>query len=85
MNYLHAGNGKMIRISSIVGIFDMDRATKEVATRELLKRAQNENILEMPAEEIPKSVILYGKGEERVCMSQLSVNTLVSRCKIKDN
>ena len=38
--YLHAGNDKIIRTKSIIGIFDMDNATQSADTRDFLRRAQ---------------------------------------------
>ena len=40
MMYVHAGNSRIIRTKSIIGIFDMDTATMAPATREFLKRAE---------------------------------------------
>ena len=40
--YVHAGNNRMIRTKDIIGIFDMDTATMESATREYLRAAEKE-------------------------------------------
>ena len=83
--YLHAGNNKIIRTSSIIGIFDMDNATLGADTRNFLKKAQNDGVLEISKAEIPKSFILYDKNENiketAVCISQLSTLSLASRAK----
>lgn len=83
--YLHAGNNKIIRTKSIIGIFDMDNATLGADTRKFLKKAQNDGILEISKTEIPKSFILYDKSENSkqtlVCISQLSTLSLASRAK----
>ena len=83
--YLHAGNNKIIRTKSIIGIFDMDNATLGADTRAFLKKAQNDGVLEISKEEIPKSFILYRKNENinqtAVCISQLSTLSLASRAK----
>ena len=42
MMYVHAGNSRIIRTKSIIGIFDMDTATMAPATREFLKRAEKD-------------------------------------------
>ncbi|MBQ6892968.1 MAG: DUF370 domain-containing protein [Clostridia bacterium] len=83
--YLHAGNNKIIRTKSIIGIFDMDNATMGADTRNFLKKAQSDGILEISKTEIPKSFILYEKNENinqtAVCISQLSTLSLASRAK----
>ena len=71
--YLHAGNDKIIRTKSIIGIFDMDNATRGTDTRKFLRTEQKCGRLESSKEEIPKSFILYEKdGAYKVCISQLS-------------
>ena len=83
--YLHAGNNKIIRTKSIIGIFDMDNATLGSDTRTFLKKVQNDGLLEVSKEEIPKSFILYDKNKNikqfAVCISQLSTLSLASRAK----
>ena len=80
--YLHAGNDKVIRTKSIIGIFDMDNATQSADTRTFLRRAQSDGRLEITQKDIPKSFILYDKdGKDKVCISQLSTLSLVSRVK----
>ena len=83
--YLHAGNNKIIRTKSIIGIFDMDNATIGADTRAFLKKVQNEGLLEVSKEEIPKSFILYEKNKNinqtAVCISQLSSVSIASRAK----
>ena len=80
--YLHAGNNKIIRTKSIIGIFDMDNATLGADTRAFLKATEKKGNLELSKEEIPKSFILYGKDDvAAVCISQLSTMSLASRIK----
>ena len=83
--YLHAGNNKIIRTKSIIGIFDMDNATLGADTRNFLKKVQGEGMLEVSKTEIPKSFILYDKNKNinqtAVCISQLSTLSLASRAK----
>lgn len=81
--YLHAGNNKIIRNKSIIGIFDMDNATMGADTRAFLKATEKSGNLELSKEEIPKSFILYEKDENTaaVCISQLSTTSLASRIK----
>ena len=81
--YLHAGNNKIIRKKSIIGIFDMDNATLGADTRKFLKTVQSEGLLEVSKEDIPKSFILYDKNKEQteVCISKLSSFSIASRAK----
>ncbi len=83
--YLHAGNNKIIRTKSIIGIFDMDNATLGADTRAFLKKVQSDGLLEISKEDIPKSFILYDKNKNikqtAVCISQLSSVSIASRAK----
>ncbi|MBE6679883.1 MAG: DUF370 domain-containing protein [Ruminococcaceae bacterium] len=83
--YLHAGNNKIIRTKSIIGIFDMDNATLGADTRNFLKKVQSDGLLEVSKEDIPKSFILYEKNKNikqtAVCISQLSSVSIASRAK----
>ena len=78
--YLHIGNKKNIRTSSIIGIFDTDNATVASVTRKFLSRAQKEENVTSATDDIPKSFILYREGEKhKICFSQLSTSSLCGR------
>ena len=78
--YLHVGNNKNIRISSILGIFDMDNSTVSSITRRFLSMGQKKMIVESAGFEIPKSFVIYKDGEEyRICFSQISTSALKGR------
>lgn len=78
--YLHIGNKKNIRISSIIGIFDTDNATVASTTRKFLSHAQKQGLVSTATEDIPKSFILYQEGKEnQICFSQLSTSSLQGR------
>ena len=78
--YLHVGNNRNIRVSSVIGIFDMDNATVSAVTRKYLNRQQREKNLWSVSYDIPKSFILYEeKGEYKVCFSPLSASSLKGR------
>ena len=78
--FLHVGNNKNIRISSIVGIFDMDNTTVSAITRKYLSAKQRQGVVESAIEEIPKSFVLYREGNEyKICFSQLSSASLKGR------
>ena len=78
--FLHIGNNKNIRLSSVVGIFDMDNATLSAITRKYLTKKQRDGVVSSAVEEIPKSFILYrDNGEYKICFSQLSTSALKGR------
>lgn len=85
MIYLTAGQRLSIPIKDVIGIFDLDSATLSSAvTKQFLKDAEKNGIVENDAQDIPKSFILYrtGKGADkdfRVCYSGLSSSVLLSR------
>ncbi len=78
--YLHIGNKKNIRISSIIGIFDTDNATVASTTRKFLSHAQKTGTVDSATDDIPKSFVLYQQGEKhQICFSQLSTSSLQGR------
>ena len=78
--FLHAGNGKNIRESDIIGIFDMDNATISPVTRKYLNSEQKKGNVMSAAADIPKSFILYrSEGEIKVLFSTLSTSALIGR------
>ena len=78
--FLHVGNNKNIRLSTVVGIFDMDNATLSAVTRKYLNKKQREGLVEAAIEELPKSFVLYKEGDEyKICFSQLSSSALKGR------
>ena len=78
--YLHVGNNRIIRKSTVIGIFDMDNATISQVTRKYLSSMQNDYLLESASYDIPKAFILYFEyGESKVCFSPLSVSALKGR------
>ena len=85
MIYLAAGQHLSIPIKDVIGIFDLDSATLSSAlTKQFLKDAEKNGIIENDAQDIPKSFILYKTGEDgeknfRVCYSGLSSSVLLSR------
>ena len=78
--FLHAGNGKNIRESDIIGIFDMDNSTISPITRKFLNKEQKKGNVTSAAADIPKSFILYrSEGEVKVLFSTLSTSALIGR------
>ena len=82
--FLHVGNNKNIRLSTVIGIFDMDNATLSAITRKYLNRKQREGLVESAIDELPKSFVLYLEGGEyKICFSQLSSTAL--KCRMNGN
>lgn len=78
--FLHVGNNKNLRKKNIIGIFDADTATVSTVTRKFLSNAGKRGEVEAASEEIPKSFVLYEKGEGfGICFSQISTAALLGR------
>ena len=78
--FLHVGNNRNIREKDIIGIFDADTSTVSMITRKYLSSAQERGEVEASSEEIPKSFVLYRKGNGfAICFSQLSSAALLGR------
>ena len=55
--YIHLGMGVVVREEDVVGIFDMENTTVSGATRDFLKRAQKENLVEDVCYDLPRSIV----------------------------
>lgn len=78
--YLHLGNDVIVKISDIVGIFDIENTTTGKNTGHLLDRAQKEGRVVNVTYEMPKSfVICMQDGEEKVYVCHMSAATLRKR------
>lgn len=78
--YLHLGNDYLVRISDIVGIFDIENTTIGKSTKRLLDRAEKEKRCIYTTMELPKSfVIVMKNGKELLYISQLAASTLRKR------
>ncbi len=79
--YLHLGRDIVIRMESIVGIFDLETSTISSTTREYLAAAQKAGCVVGISQEMPKSFILCcdRHGRRTVYTSQISTSTLLKR------
>lgn len=78
--YLHIGNEYSVKISDILGVFDIENTTIGKYTKEYLERAEKEKRCVYTTLEMPKSFIIAMKnGREVVYISQLAVSTLRKR------
>lgn len=62
--FLYVGEGKYKKLSSLIGVFDMDSATICVATRRFLSAKEKEGSVESDGE-LPKSFLLCESGEKK--------------------
>ena len=79
--YIHLGMGVVVREEDVVGIFDMENTTVSGATRDFLKRAQKENLVEDVCYDLPRSIVVCRDyiGGERVYITQIAPATLLKR------
>lgn len=71
--YLNAG-GKLIRTRDVIGLFDLDRATKKTAS--FLSRAEKEGKTEHLWSDMPRSFIVT---EEKVYFTQSTTGNLAEK------
>lgn len=78
--YLHIGNNRIIRTSSLVGIFDLDNATKGADTKNYLRGEEKKKSLTSEGGGIPKSFVIYKSADGyKTALSQLSTAALAGR------
>lgn len=83
--YLHLGNEYSVKISDIVGIFDLENTTVGKCTKKLLDRAEKEKRCIYATMDMPKSFIIVMKnGIEKLYISQLAASTLRKRLNQED-
>ena len=72
--YLHIGNGKSLRKSDIIGIFDLDTATVWKITKSFINENQRCGRVEYDDTDLPRSFILSVDDEDntRVVLSRIS-------------
>lgn len=79
--FLHLGQEALIKKNEIIGIFDLDNTTVSRQTRLFLAAKEKEGKIINVATDLPKSFILYRKGDDVVVyISQISAQTLLKRC-----
>ena len=77
---MEIGNLRTIPIAGIVGVFDMDSATRSPVTAEFLRQAQNSGAITSVSTSLPKSFIIYDDGElEQIYFSPFSAAILIQR------
>lgn len=74
--YLHIGENYVLKTDAVIGIFDMDTATINKATRDYLNKAEKEKRIVYTSYDLPKSFIVT---EEKIYVSPLNTATLLKR------
>lgn len=82
--YLHLGNDVVVKMSDVVGIFDLEKISISKYTKSFLSSATKNNLVTNVSYEMPKSFVVcnhskYNKNETRVYISQISCATLQKR------
>ena len=77
--YLHIGEDTVIRDRDIIGIFDMDTSTVNKATRDYLKKAEQEKRVVYVNYDLPKCFVVTNK---KVFISPINTSTLSKRAKL---
>ena len=78
--YLHLGKNTSVRLSSIVGIFDLDTSSYSQQTRNYLYGAERMGLTVNLSDDLPKSfVICEEDGAYTIYICQLASGTLQKR------
>lgn len=77
--FLHIGEDTLIRDKEIIGIFDMDTSTVNKATRDYLKKAEQEKRVVYVNYDLPKCFVVTDK---KVFISPINTSTLSKRAKL---
>lgn len=79
--YLHLGENEIVADRSIIGVFDLDKCSTGVKTREYLAAAEKEGVVLDVSGDLPKSFVVCDHPYHRqiVYLSQLNPSTLKGR------
>ena len=77
--FLHIGEDTLIRDKDIIGIFDMDTSTVNKATRDYLKKAEQEKRVVYVNYDLPKCFVVTDKNDY---ISPINTSTLSKRAKL---
>jgi hypothetical protein len=78
--YLHVGNGKSVKKSDIIGIFDLDTSTVSKITKSFINECQKKGMVEYLDSDLPRAFILHdGKDGVKVRLSRISSQGLKIR------
>ncbi|HPE94564.1 MAG TPA: DUF370 domain-containing protein [Bacillota bacterium] len=74
--FIYIGKNKTIRQSQLIGVFDIENASRSSATRAFLKRIQEEKKVLNLCTDLPKSIILT---DEAVYISPSGAASIMKR------
>lgn len=74
--FLHLGEDTVITDKGIIGIFDIDTSTVNKATRDYLKKAEQDKRVVNVNYDLPKSFVVT---DSNVYISPINTNTLLKR------
>lgn len=79
--YLHLGKETVMKLSELIGFFDIETTSISGRTRDFLKKAEARGQVTAVTEELPKSFVVAAesRGDNRVLLSQISPGTLKER------
>ncbi len=79
--YLHLGKDTVLKMSELIGFFDIETTSVSAKTREYLKKSEQKGQVTAVAEELPKTFVVCAtkRGENRIYLSQISPTTLKGR------
>lgn len=79
--YLHLGKDTVLKLSELIGFFDIETTSVGAKTRDFLKKAEQRGQVTAVAEDLPKTFVVCAKerGENRIFLSQISPTTLKGR------
>ena len=79
--YIHIGNGKNLRESRIIGVFDADIATQSDASNRLLRKAERSGKLhDICGGDVPRTFAVTAEGD--VWLTKVSAGTIFDRIKV---
>ena len=78
--FLHIGNGRSVRKSDVIGIFDLDTATVTRTGKDFINRMEKEGMVEYDDYDLPRSFLVCEEEDGyRVRLSRLSTVALTQR------
>lgn len=85
VSFVHIGENVGVKSSEIIGIFDLENATRSDGSRKFLVKAEKDSIVTYVNEKMPRSfVVTQNKNETRVFLTQLTSKTIVKRTRTKE-
>lgn len=78
--FVHIGENVGVKSSEIIGIFDLENATKSDISRRFLVKAEKESIVTYVNEKVPRTfIVTQNKQCARVFLTQLTAKTIAKR------